>query len=81
MKIKNTAKTKNGEKPNPLHDWTTETPAHVMMAWIESYWKERGFKNVKFWLEKVYIKAHSGSRDNLCIRSNLVNGLPPKEEV
>lgn len=59
------------ETPN----FTSSPIESAMLAeWVRDYWRERGYLNVKTWV------ARNG-KDELptySVRSNLVNGLPPR---
>lgn len=61
-------------------DWLSEKGASVLADRIHSYWLRRGH-DVKVWVEL----AEEARRDVIknghgtyAVRSNLVNGLPPK---
>ncbi len=60
------------------HDNTADTQrgAERLAETIRSYWAARG-KTVELRLEPVYIGAKSrGNLTAVCIRSDMVNGLP-----
>jgi hypothetical protein len=52
--------------------------AETLAEYLRSYWRDKGHK-IAVWTETV------SARDNrtpvYCLRSDLVNGLPPKETV
>lgn len=61
-------------------DWLSESGAHRQAEIIRGYWRVRGY-HVNVWVElaedarKDVIKNGHGV---YAVRSNLVNGLPPK---
>lgn len=59
-----------------MDDRFTESGAGVLARKIERHWKAKGHPNVKAWVEKS-----GGGLLNVpifVVRSNLINGLPPK---
>lgn len=53
-------------------DYFSAFGANVLARLIQKYWHDRGFTNVQ--AERAPIPGF----DTYCVRSNLVNGLPPK---
>ncbi|HML93412.1 hypothetical protein [Methyloceanibacter sp.] len=48
---------------------------------INSYWHERGDTGVRAYVEAVTATVKGSNRQLYVVRSNLVNGLPPKAPV
>jgi hypothetical protein len=45
---------------------------------IEKFWHDRGATTVKAWIESTLIDADGHHREFYAVRSNLLNGQPPK---
>jgi hypothetical protein len=58
-----------------MDDRFTEAGAGVLARKIERFWRAKGHKNVRAWIEPI-----SGDFDKpiFAVRSNLINGLPPE---
>lgn len=56
-----------------MSDNYTRNGAHVLARKIESFWKERGFPLIR---AEAYRLPYSA--DDWGVRSNLVNGFPPR---
>ncbi len=53
--------------------------ANKICNMIEKYWERRGFDNVVAWPEIIEDWVAVGpDREEYYIKSNLINGLPPK---
>lgn len=54
----------------PRHDYMEGGGANILADVIRAYWGGRA---------KVWVERASPDSDVMCVRSNLVNGLPPLE--
>lgn len=72
-------------------DYFTSSGAIALMHAVEKYWFDRGHVDVLAWIEEVsmHTKADKAAREDrnmddrvpsrfYAVRSNLVNGLPPR---
>ncbi len=58
-------------------DWCTTEGARRLKDKIEAYWKERGYDVSVELVDAGFMPAMRSARTD--VRSNLVNGLPPRE--
>ena len=63
------------ELPPDLPDYSTKAGAKLLMATIRNYWKFRGYNISIEIVEVTSAPRHFG------IRSNLVNGIPPRSAM
>ena len=58
----------------------TRTGAQKLAKRIERYWRNKGFGQVKVEIEMMgeIIPEVEGVEPLYCVRSNLVNGMPPQ---
>jgi hypothetical protein len=54
-----------------MTDWLTKDKARLLADAIMGYWRNRGFNTVRAWAEQL-------GPDEWQVRSNLMNGLPPR---
>lgn len=66
----------------PTRDWATMANAEELAGRIRKYWSDRGY-----FVELRVInytdagnKSALGAASQWCIRSNMIGGLPPKDE-
>ena len=47
---------------------------------LSLYWKKRGFPNARFWPEREHVGFLEANKPRFIwgVRSNLINGVPPK---
>lgn len=67
------------EKPPPENHERTRRGAVALANRLQDYWHSRGAHQVQFWVWRAPVAAQ-GDREAhrlYCIRSNLINGLPP----
>jgi hypothetical protein len=63
-------------------DLATQAGAQMLAHELDHWWHTRGYTQVKHWVELTHIAQPRRHRsDDLvwCVRSNLVNGLPPSK--
>ena len=60
--------------PHDVPDKCTPTGAQMLCSELHAHWALQGYTTQRFWTEPV------GQRSIIAIRSNLVDGVPPKEE-
>lgn len=53
---------------------TTKEGASRLALDLSLWWRKQGYSNVKF---RIELDNAEGWRAGYCVRSNLVNGLPP----
>ena len=53
--------------------------AYQLAATIENYWRGRGYYGIH--TEIAEFKSYHDHHSLFTVRSNMVNGLPPREEV
>lgn len=60
-------------------DYTCRRGAEAIAAAVRAYWAERGCFSVQTWVEGKHHRNGIRSHPCVlwCVRSNLVNGLPP----
>jgi hypothetical protein len=60
-------------------DYNTRRGAEAVAAAVRAYWTERGCFSVQTWIESGPFKGSEYTHPYTlwCVRSNLVNGLPP----
>lgn len=68
--MENAAKLELNNPPAPRHDYLEGGGANILAAVVRAYWSTRA-TTVKVWVER-----DSPSSEVMCVRSNLVNGLP-----
>jgi hypothetical protein len=69
-------------------DLCCKTGAERQARELDAYWRAQGYPQVQHWIERVVFTAPYGNPKKLrngesthgiwAVRSNLVNGLPPK---
>lgn len=66
-------------------DSLTLSRAETLARKVSRYWRRLGYENVRAWAEPVHAKEHSAGKLNdvliYQVRSNLVNGLPPRVDL
>jgi hypothetical protein len=65
--------------PYAFTDYTCRQGAEAIAAEVRSYWTSQGYLGVQTWVEGKHRKHGGASHRDIvwCVRSNLVNGLPP----
>jgi hypothetical protein len=65
-------------------DLATRAGAEMLARELDHWWHTRGYTQVKHWVELTHVakeyqlRSDDGPDSRLwCVRSNLVNGLPP----
>ncbi|CAB4164159.1 hypothetical protein UFOVP826_2 [uncultured Caudovirales phage] len=53
----------------------TERNDHELIQDLDTFWKKAGFSTHKFWIQKIQL---TNGHIYHTIKSNLVNGMPPK---
>ncbi|MFH1499882.1 MAG: hypothetical protein ABII82_18885 [Verrucomicrobiota bacterium] len=71
-----TAKPTSNIRRYPTRDWLTFGGACDLAAQIQAAWHADGHAQVKTRVEAIADKERGGGL--YCVRSNLVNGLPPR---
>jgi hypothetical protein len=72
--------------PRVRRDLGTRDGAEALARELDAWWSSRGISNVRHWAEWVSLGRHTGKRSDQLgkssgawvIRSNLVNGMPPR---
>ena len=59
-------------------DYASRDGAYELIAMIEKYWAERGYRGLK--AEVVLVKT-TRAHAVFGVRSNMINGFPPREKV
>lgn len=59
-------------EPNK-RDWSTRSNAMDLAHVVKAYWRRKEFQNVEVWVEQL-----KGFDSHFVLRSNLVNGKPPR---
>jgi hypothetical protein len=68
------------KSPAALSTETLDEPSAIKLARkVEKYWHSRGYKEVIVWVMGEYAPLRGQSRPIYVVRSNLKNGLPPRE--
>lgn len=73
--MENAAKLELNNPVDPLHDYLQGGGANILADVIRKYWAEAGAA-VKVWVER-----DSPTSEVMSVRSNLFNGLPPRDGV
>ena len=78
------------EAPLRARDLMSRDGAQALAAELNEYWRKEGFPKAEFWVVSALSeKRRGGARPDageaservglmFCVRSNLVNGLPPR---
>jgi len=68
------------QSPVALNTETLDEPSAIKLARkVEKYWHSRGHKEVTAWVTCDLAPMRGQSRPIYVVRSNLKNGLPPRE--
>ncbi len=67
-----------------MTDWLREPAARELAAKLERYWKSRGYYGIRTWVEPFEWKGMGKRRHGerlWAVRSNMVDGYPPRNAV
>ena len=69
--------------PADIGDYASRRGAEAIAAAVRAYWTQRGHMVVHTWVEGNRFKGSEHTHPCVlwCVRSNLVNGLPPNQEM
>ena len=71
--VRRSTQLEHGEIAWPVYDLQRENAE--LAERIEKFWRDRGFALVKTWTE---LEDRGKPWSRYCVRSNLVNGVPPR---